>query len=258
MHFGGELLGRLSVRSQAQEGRREQEGRYSLASVTVKRNDSMNIFYLLTACWEQCLQVMKDTDRCGRGGGDGGRAVVSAGRLAVRLCGRVQGHGMLGNPALPGVVLCRERVWCRKLCWDSILWGRWVLGCGVRLGHRFWGVSGLLVTLWGKNTQQEASVRSGAEIKVKVHCLTCSSSMKEVRAPCCDVEGIQGELSCKPTKSGGNSHHITSQLRLEKSLIFTNEHSLCCRAWLAVGGAGVRGNLNCTCGKAQEERSINW
>ena len=90
---------------------------------------------------------MKDTDRCGRGGGDGGRAVVSAGRLAVRLCGRVQGHGVLGNPALPGVVLCRKRVRCRKLCGDAILWGRRVLGWGVRLGHRFWGVGGLLVTL---------------------------------------------------------------------------------------------------------------
>lgn len=114
------------------------------------------MFYLLTACWEQCLQVMEDTDRCGRGGGDGRRAVVSASRLAVRLCGRVEGHGVLGNPALPGVVLCRKWVRCRELCGDAILWGRGVLGWGVRLGHRFWGIGGLLVTL--ENTQEEEMV----------------------------------------------------------------------------------------------------
>lgn len=91
--------------------------------------------------------MMKDTDRRGRGGGDGRRAVVGAGRLAVCLCGRVEGHSVLRNPALPSVVLRWERVWCRKLCGDAILWGRWVLGWGVRLGHRFWGVGGLLVTL---------------------------------------------------------------------------------------------------------------
>lgn len=91
--------------------------------------------------------MMADTDRRGRGGGDGWRAVVSASRLAVRLCGRVQSHGVLGDPTLPCVVLCRKRVWRRKLCRDAILWGRWVLGWGVRLGHRFWGVGGLLVTL---------------------------------------------------------------------------------------------------------------
>lgn len=95
---------------------------------------------------------MKDTDRCGRGGGDGGRAVVSAGRLAVRLCGRVESHSVLRDPALPGVVLCRERVRCRELGGDAILWGRRVLGWGVRLGHRFRWVGGLLVTLREKHT----------------------------------------------------------------------------------------------------------
>lgn len=98
--------------------------------------------------------MVKDTDRCGRGGGDGGRAVVSAGRLAVRLCGRVEGHGVLGHPALPGVILRRERVRCRKLCGNAILWGRRVLGWGVRLGHRFWGVGGLLVTLWKTHSRR--------------------------------------------------------------------------------------------------------
>lgn len=93
------------------------------------------------------MQMVKGTDRCGRGGGDAGRAVVSAGRLAVRLRGRVQGHGVLRDPALPGVVLRRKRVRRRKFCGDTILWGRRVLGWGVRLGHRFWGVGGLLVTL---------------------------------------------------------------------------------------------------------------
>lgn len=121
--------------------------------------------------------MVKDTDRCGRGGG---RAVVSAGRLAVRLCGRVEGHGVLGHPALPGVVLRRERVRCRKLCGNAILWGRRVLGWGVRLGHRFWGVGGLLVTLW-KNAQQEAGVRTTVKIKLKVGCLTCKTSMKEAQ-----------------------------------------------------------------------------
>ena len=105
------------------------------------------LVYLLTACGEACLQVMEDTDRCGRGGGDGGWAAVSAGRLAVRLCGRVQGHGVLGDPALAGVVLRGERVRRCKLCGDAVLWGGRVLGWGVRLGHRFRGVAGLLVTL---------------------------------------------------------------------------------------------------------------
>lgn len=128
--------------------------------------------------------MLRDTDRCGRGGGDGGRAVVSAGRLAVRLCGSVQGHGMLRNPALPGVVLRRKRVWCRKLCGDAILWGGWVLGWGVRLGHRFWGVGGLLVTLQKKHTEQKvASVRTTVEIKVKIHCLTCTTGMKDASFP---------------------------------------------------------------------------
>lgn len=95
--------------------------------------------------------MLKDTDRCGRGGGDGRRAVVGAGRLAVRLCGRVEGHGVLRNPALPGVVLRGKRVGRRKLSRDAILWGRRELGWGVRLGHRFWGVGGLLVTL-ARNT----------------------------------------------------------------------------------------------------------
>lgn len=112
--------------------------------------------------------MMEDTDRCGRGGGDGGRAVVSAGRLAVRLCGRVQGHGVLGDPALPAVVLCRERVRRRELRRDAILWGRWVLGWGVRLGHRFWGVGGLLVTL--------RETHNTVDIKVEVHCLTARAA----------------------------------------------------------------------------------
>lgn len=157
--------------------------------------------------------MMKNTDRCGRGGGDGGRAVVSAGRLAVRLCWRVEGHGVLGHPALPGVVLRWKRVRCRELCGNTILWGRRVLGWGVRLGHRFWGVGGLLVTLLG-NTQQEASVRTTVEIKLKVGCLTRTTSMKEVQDPWCDVEGNQGELSCKPTKSGKQpSYHISARIR---------------------------------------------
>lgn len=87
---------------------------------------------------------MMDTDRCGRGGGDGGRAVVSAGRLAVRLCGRVEGHGVLRNPALPGVVLRWKRVWCRKLCGDTILWGG-----GYWAGVYGWAIaSGGLVASW--------------------------------------------------------------------------------------------------------------
>lgn len=106
---------------------------------------------------------MEDTDRCGRGGGDGGRAVVSAGRLAVRLCGRVQSHGVLGNPALPSVVLCWERVRRRKLCGYAVLWGR-ELGWGIRLGHRFWGVGGLLVTL-------QENKKITVEIKVAERCL---------------------------------------------------------------------------------------
>lgn len=127
--------------------------------------------------------MMKDTDRCGRGGGDGGRAVVSAGRLAVRLCGRVQGHGVLGDPALPGVVLCREWVRRRKLCGDAILWGRWVLGWGVRLGHRFRRVGGLLVTLQEAQRERERGVKTGAEIKGGTHCWAGTGSMKAAPAP---------------------------------------------------------------------------
>lgn len=144
--------------------------------------------------------MVEDTDRCGRGGGDGGRAGVSAGRLAVRLCGRVQGHGVLGDPTLPGVVLCRERVWGRKLCGDAILWGRRVLGWGVRLGHGFWGVGGLLVTL-RENTQR--TLRS----KLEQHCLT-------VRAR---------RVVLQTNAVGGNSHHITSRLRSDGSLISASE-----------------------------------
>lgn len=103
---------------------------------------------LLTACG---AEVLEDTDRCGRGGGDGGRAAVGAGRLVVRLCGRVQCHGMLRDATLSRVVLRGQRVWRRKLRWDAILWGRRVLGWGVRLGHRFWWVGGLLVTLKRKD-----------------------------------------------------------------------------------------------------------
>lgn len=129
---------------------------------------------------------MEDTDRCGRGGGDGGRAVVSAGRLAVRLRGRVQGHGVLGDPALPSVVLCRERVRCRKLCGYAILWGRWVLGWGVRLGHGFWGVGGLLVTLRTKKRQ------------------SFDHRLKRSEFP-----------SCKPSESERRwaSYHISAQIR---------------------------------------------
>lgn len=98
---------------------------------------------------------MEDTDRCGRGGADGGCAVVSAGRLAVRLRGRVQSHGVLRDPALPAVVLRGERVRRRKFCGDAVLWGGRVLGRGVGLGHRFRGVGGLLVTL---QNRREAKV----------------------------------------------------------------------------------------------------
>lgn len=84
------------------------------------------------------------------------------------------------------------------------------------------------------NTQQAASVRTGVEIKV--HCANCSTAMKDMRVPQCDLEGNKGKLFRKPTKSSGNSHHITSQLALENSLIIANEHRLCCRAWLAVEG----------------------
>lgn len=101
--------------------------------------------------------MVKDTDRCGRAGGDGGRAVVGAGRLAVRLCGRVQRHGVLRDPALPGVVLRWERVRRRELCGDPVLWGGRVLGWGVRLGHRFWRVGGLLVTLEHKERGRSQS-----------------------------------------------------------------------------------------------------
>lgn len=91
--------------------------------------------------------LLSGTDRYSRVGGDGGRVVVGARRLTVRLCGGVEGHGVLGNPVLPGVVLRGEGVGCRKLGRDAILWGRRVLGRRVRLGHGFWGVGGLLVTL---------------------------------------------------------------------------------------------------------------
>lgn len=118
---------------------------------------------------------MEDTDRCGRGGCDGGRAVVGAGRLAVRLCGGVQGHGVLGDPALPGVVLRLERVRRRELCGDAILWGRGVLGWGVRLGHRFWGVGGLLVTLREKkthtHTHKTGVLEPESRSKFGFHCL---------------------------------------------------------------------------------------
>lgn len=112
---------------------------------------------------------MEDTDRCGRGGGDAGCAVVSAGRLAVSLRGRVQGHGVLGDPALPGVVLCRERVRRRKLCGYAVLWGRRVLGRGVRLGHRFRGVGGLLATL--QTGEQQSLVSVGARSSAGGHVL---------------------------------------------------------------------------------------
>ena len=99
----------------------------------------------------------------------------------------------------------------------------------------------LLVGWWPlgypeRNTQQEASVKTAVEIKVELHCLSSASSMKDVRAPLCKPEGNWGELSCRPTKSGGNSSHITAQLGLENSLIIANEHGLCCRAWLAWRG----------------------
>lgn len=81
--------------------------------------------------------------------------------------------------------------------------------------------------------------------------------MKDISALQSDLKGNRGELSCKPTKSGGNSHHITFQLRLENSLIIANEHSLCCRAWLTVGGAPSQGESQLHLWQAQEERSIN-
>lgn len=168
---------------------------------------------------------MEDTDRCGRGGGDAGRAVVSAGRLAVRLRGRVQGHGVLGDPALPAVVLCRERVGRRKLGGYAVLWGGWVLGGGVRLGHGVRGVGGLLVTL---RTRKRQSFR---------HCW---------------------KRPAKPASRRGSGRRITPPLGLEESLIIANEHSLGRQARLGGGGAAPRGgDLNCTCGKAREERSIN-
>lgn len=98
--------------------------------------------------------MMEDTDRCGRAGADGGRAAVAAGRLAVCLRRRVQSHGVLGDTALSAIVLRGERVRRRKLCRDAILWGR-ELGGVIGLGHRFWGVGGLLVTLGGRNRERE-------------------------------------------------------------------------------------------------------
>lgn len=98
--------------------------------------------------------MMEDTDRCGRAGADGGRAAVAAGRLAVCLRGRVQSHGVLGDAALAAVVLRGERVRRRKLCRDAVLWGR-ELGGVIGLGHRFWGVGGLLVTLGGRGRERE-------------------------------------------------------------------------------------------------------
>lgn len=163
---------------------------------------------------------MEDTDRRRRGGGDGGRAAVAARRLAVCLRGRVQGHGVLGDPALPAVVLRRERVRRRKFGGNAILWGGWVLGGGVRLGHGFWGVGGLLVTL-ATRTRQSFD-----------QCLKCPAN---------------------PASRRGNGHHITPPLGLEESLITANEHSL----RLGGGGGDTRGDRSGTRGKAQEERSIN-
>lgn len=98
--------------------------------------------------------MMEDTDRCGRAGVDGGRAAVAAGRLAVCLRGRVQSHGVLGDAALAAVVLRWESVRRRKLCRDAVLWGR-ELGGVIGLGHRFWGVGGLLVTLGGRERERK-------------------------------------------------------------------------------------------------------
>jgi len=108
--------------------------------------------------------MMKDTDRCGRGGGDGGRADIGAGRLAVRLRRRVEGHGVLGHPALPAVVLRRKRVRRRELRGDAVLWGRRVLGRGVRLGHGVRGVGGLLVTLNRTHNIRVSCRGSGASV----------------------------------------------------------------------------------------------
>lgn len=145
---------------------------------------------------------MEDTDRCGRGGADGGRAVVSAGRLAVRLRGRVQGHGVLGDPALPGVVLCRQRVRRRELRGYAILWGRRVLGGGVRLGHGVWGVGGLLVTLRRGRRQRWDQCRKLPEAASR----------------------------------SGNGRRTAPPLRLAQPLIIANEHSLG-----GGGGATLRG-----------------
>lgn len=175
---------------------------------------------MLTACWEQCLQMMKDTDRCGRGGGDGGRAVVSAGRLTVRLCGRVEGHGVLRNAALPGVVLRRKRVWCRKLCGDAILWGRWVLGWGVRLGHRFWGVCGLLVTLRETHNKRQVlelqlRLKFIVRCKVSTKCLIVQAAWKTCKFTSVIFSKATGESCPANQLSRGKqpSYHISARIR---------------------------------------------
>lgn len=118
--------------------------------------------YLLVAGGEECLQVLSDTDRYGRGGGDAGGAAVVA-RLAVCRRGRVQRHGVFGHAALPAVIGRGEGVRRGELGGDAVLWGWGVLGRGVGLGHGVRGVGGLLVTLvdrWQKNNRMSSSSSS--------------------------------------------------------------------------------------------------
>lgn len=63
------------------------------------------------------------------------------------------------------------------------------------------------------------------------------------------------QTSCKASESEKQQHRAASLLRLEESLIIANEHSLRRRARLRSNAGG--GKLTCTCGKAQEERSMN-
>lgn len=142
---------------------------------------------------------MEDTDRCGRAGADGGRAAVAAGRLAVCLRGRVQSHGVLGDAALAAVVLRGECVRCRKLCRDAVLWGR-ELGGVIGLGHRFWGVGGLLVTLGGREREEKKT-------KIKVGPLRFRLVASAETAP----------------SAGESSRRIRPRRRLEGPLITANE-----------------------------------
>lgn len=76
------------------------------------------------------------------------------------------------------------------------------------------------------------------EIKGEAQRLTDRAAPKT-----CELIGVEASGKSRPAtqRSRGNSRHITSQLRLENSLIMANEHSLCCRAGLHVGGGKSRG-----------------